>query len=104
MAGLEVSYAQKKRDLLFWQPTATSISRPSTSPSQVTGTRAPHLSAATTQSMSDFRLMLIIENYAHQEPEPEEEWLVSSGTLQDLLAEASEQAPTEDWERMLDEL
>jgi hypothetical protein len=104
MAGLEVSFTQKKRGLQFWQPSATSISQQSTSPSQVTGTRAPHMSTATTQSMSDFRLMLVIENYAHQELEPEEEWLVSSGTLRDLLAEAGEQAPTEDWERMLDEL
>lgn len=104
MAGLQASYAQKKRGLQFWQPSATSSSQPSTSPSQVTGTRAPHVSAATLQSVSDFRLMLIIENYAHQDPEPEDEWLVSSGALRTLLADASRQSPVEDWERMLDEL
>ena len=50
------------------------------------------------------RQSLVLENLAYADVEPKEEWLVGSGTLGRLIAEASAQPAVEDWERMLDEL
>lgn len=50
------------------------------------------------------RQSLVLENLVYTDVEPEEEWLVGSGTLGRLIAEASAQPAVEDWERMLDEL
>ena len=52
----------------------------------------------------EHRLLLALENKVHSEVEPEEEWLVHSGMLQELLTNAAQQHPVEDWERLLDEL
>lgn len=40
----------------------------------------------------------------HAEPEPEDEQLVRSSILQQLMDEARELCPVQDWERLLDEL
>ena len=52
----------------------------------------------------DYRVTIVLENQRHPEVEAEEVWLVCSGILQKLLADASQQAPIEEWECMLDEL
>ena len=49
----------------------------------------------------------LVENlrrFEDESSEPEDEWLVRSGVLQQLLTAASQQQPVEDWERLLDEL
>lgn len=53
---------------------------------------------------TEYQRMLTLENQSHPEIEPEEQWLVRSGTLQKLMASASQQQPMNDWERFLDEL
>lgn len=55
-------------------------------------------------NVSSSRMLLILDNYIHAELEPEDEQLVRSGLLQQLMDEASKLSPIQDWERLLDEL
>lgn len=47
---------------------------------------------------------LILDNLLNREEEPEDDLLVASDALRQLLAEARAQPPSLDWERELDEL
>ena len=47
---------------------------------------------------------IILDNLVHTEEEPEDATLVASGLLPQLLAEALQEPPADDWERILDEL
>jgi hypothetical protein len=48
--------------------------------------------------------LLIYDNLQNREIEPEDFILVTSGILPKLIAQARQEPPSDDWERVLDEL
>ncbi len=50
------------------------------------------------------QIELILDNLLNREGEPEDDLLVASGALRQLVAEVQTQPPSVDWERELDEL
>ena len=92
-------------EILISQPTLASKPFTKTLSSNVSGASKSFKVASTPElDVSNSRMLLILDNYIHSEPEPEDEQLVRFGILQQLMDEASKLSPVQDWERLLDEL
>ena len=92
-------------EILISQPTLASKSLTKVRSSDASGgSKSFKVASAWELDVSNPRMLLILDNYIHSEPEPEDELLVRSGILQQLMDEASELSPVQDWERLLDEL
>lgn len=92
-------------EMLISQPTLASKPFTKVRPSNANAAgKSLKVTSAAELNVSNSRMLLILDNYIHSEPEPEDELLVRFGILQQLMDEARELSPVQDWERLLDEL
>jgi hypothetical protein len=65
---------------------------------------AIHPVSTNQQRPASLQDLIIQENLQNRKIEPDDILLVTSGALARLIAEAKEEPPSNDWERLLDEM